>query len=162
MNNLHTNQKGVTLMEVLIYLAIFGVLFLTIVQFTLFVQENNSLAQQRNQIEKNVLFIDQNLQDTFYEANINEAQSLFEDDDGYILMQKDSEQIRIFLDQGDLKKQTPNGTFDLNYSSLQVTRLYLEKITNTEDEIVGIKINLEIQSTDDDRNTSQLETLYKL
>ncbi|MBD3329214.1 hypothetical protein GF357_01845 [Candidatus Dojkabacteria bacterium] len=57
--------SGITLMEAILYLALFGLIFISIAQFFMFSVEQNQIARKKVQIEKSVLFIKGHLEDSF-------------------------------------------------------------------------------------------------
>ena len=75
--------KGMSLIETIIYLALFGLIFATITQFSLSIAEANRNAEYKNAIEKNIIFIDEVISKSFEQSDaIDVNNSFFEQTNG--------------------------------------------------------------------------------
>lgn len=78
-------QPGLTLIETIVYLAIFGIVFVAIVQFALGISEFNRLNVYRQQLDRNAILVLQHLESEFNQSKtIVTNNSQFDTDNGVL------------------------------------------------------------------------------
>lgn len=86
--------KALSLIEVIVYLAIFAVIFTAIVLFVIGVRDTNQRSEMHNQLYKSVLFMTHNLNEKSSTASaIVLDQSILNDDNGKIVMVLDGNNV---------------------------------------------------------------------
>lgn len=65
MQQTRKNFKGITLIEVVIYLALFGMFFLVMVQFFFFLGDSNQLSGESMKVDRAIIFLSQHFEDSF-------------------------------------------------------------------------------------------------
>ncbi len=139
--------KAITIFEVLIYLALFGVIFVAIVQFVIAVRDSNSMAEYRSELEKVNIYTMNHLNSSFSVANdISDADSVFLADEGKIRLILSSKFVEYYLDEGVLYYNDNGTVHNITNPDYIINRLYFEKIENNDGELKGIRCNLEIVS----------------
>lgn len=65
MQKMVKNLRGITLIEVVLYLALFGMFFLVMVQFFFFIGDSNQLSGESMKIDRTMIYLSQHFEDTF-------------------------------------------------------------------------------------------------
>lgn len=86
MSKLIKNAKGMTLVEVVLYLALFGMFFMVMVQFFFFLGDNNQLSGESLKIDRSIIFMSQHLENTFQRGISIEESSVLGDDFGQLVL----------------------------------------------------------------------------
>mgnify|MGYP001316354038 CR=1 FL=1 len=155
------NLIGLTLIEVLVYLALFGMFFTVMIQFFFFVNDSNQLSGETLKLDRSVIFITQHLEDSFKKSTeIIESPSVpatvFNDDNG-ILNLTSTTNLSYSVNSGTL---TFNGV-DITRSDITVSKFYLEKIRNSSDtETIGVRITLNLVANQKAGTTKEFSTTY--
>lgn len=157
--------KGVTLVEVLVYLALFGSFMLTISLFFTNISISNRDTLSRLQLQNNIIFITNHFsQFITKEYELDEAQSTLADNSSHVhLYNPTNSDINIYkmqngeLLEGDLSTET-----SLNYQGIKVDQFFVEKIIDSNNVIQGIRITITLTDIDNTRLTETFETSYTL
>jgi len=81
------NTKGMTLIEVVLYLGLFGMFFLVMVQFFFFVGDSNQLSGESLKIDRSIIFLSQHFEDSFKKGiSIDEEGTVFGSDSGQLIL----------------------------------------------------------------------------
>lgn len=158
------NLPGLTLTEVLIYLALFGAIFAIVLQFSLDIQESNNRSQKRAEIEKYSVFVDQHLADAFAESDaVSIPRTSFNNDQGELgLNTITGGSIDYSFVDEQLTVNRGGGETDLTPDYAEVTRFYLEQVLDEQGTTVGVRLDLDIQAKEDPEVTTSIETNYVL
>jgi len=158
-----TDYKSMSLLETLLYVALFGLIFISIFEFFLFTAEKNQVATERIEIERTVLFIEEHLQDTINRGeSIDEVNSIFDQDSG---------KVRIIINGGYGEYRIVSGKLvydedatvnDLIPSRFTVSRLYVEKVLDSAAEVTGVRLTIELNSKKISINKTTFSTLLIL
>ncbi len=156
--------KALSIVEVLVYFALFGVIFLGIINFMISVRATNTSAEQRNLLGKNTIYVMNHLNSSFEVTNsINSASSIFNNDNGKIVLNLNGKTVEYFLVSGVLHF-VDNGTdYVLTNTDFDLTRFYCEQIKNYRDEEVGVRFSLTFRSMKSPSTSYSFQTsmLYK-
>lgn len=146
----NSNLKGITLIEILLYLAIFVIFFFAILQFFFFLDDSNQLSGETLKIDRSIIFLSQHFEDSFntytsIDTDVTMGQTLFNDGDG------DFVDDILILDPDDKTYSVLTGIlmFDghnLTRSDLEVDQFKLERIEDTSNNLIGAEITIGIKS----------------
>jgi len=155
--------KAITLVESTIYLALFGIMFIAIMQFVITMRDNNRVAIEKVDLERVVIFLTNHISDTTKNAtSIDETNSIFAQNDGKLIIIKDENTYEYKLENGSLiytDNSTPIMILDPDY---KVTRFYLEKIYNNQNSLLGTRLELTVESIKTSKNFKAIRTSYIL
>lgn len=139
--------KAMTLVELVVYLALFGVIFLSIMQFVMATNQNNDTARGRNLIEKNTVFILRHLEQAFSSVqSIDEINSIFDIDQGKLVLNTNDGIKQYQLSGTKLEYNYGGSDFDLVQPGFEITSFKIEKILNNDDQLVGVIISITMDS----------------
>lgn len=139
-------KKAITLVEILIYLALFGVVFTIIVQFYIGVTQTNKYAEDEIDISNDILFIQSHLASSEFEAvSINETESIMGDDIGSVRFTFDSGYVDYYLQNGNLLVDRDGNVTQLSNNTLTVNQFRIDPI-RIEGSIVSAIISLQLES----------------
>jgi len=155
--------KGITIVETLIYLALFGIIFIAIVEFFITMRDNNRITLEKINLEKVTIYLTNHMSDGFKNSlGIDGNNSNFSQDNGKVRILKNGKYIEYSL-QNDVLIYSDNGTnltiLDSNY---KVTRFYLEKILNDKNILQGVRLEMTIVSIKNATNIKTFQTSYIL
>ena len=155
-------EEGLTLVEIVLYLALFAIIFFTVMQFVLAVSENNRVAMARSKVERTHIFVLEHLQESFSEAeSVNDVGSLFEDDSGVMVLNLESGSLRYSLVNDRIMFERGGVSVPLTAPDVVVSRFYLEEVLNAASSTVGVRITMEI-TTEEEDSTETIETAYTI
>ena len=161
--NIRANDgNGMTLIETVLYLALFALIFISVMQFSLAVAESNRAAVSRNKVEHTLIFVTEHLGLRFEEAqSINEGLTLLETNGGVLCLTSNGEDVTYSVSNGILQFSESGVVSALSNSSVVVESFYLEEVLDNVDQLVGIRLTLEIASKDGTYSDS-IVTAYTL
>lgn len=146
--------KGATLIETILYLALFGIIFLTVIEFAFVLGRSNDKAQAENEMHRNTIFLNEHLVENFGQAEaINGNISVFDDSNGVLrlAMEIGYKQYQI----ADSRLIVTDGTTQtyLTSPAIKVTGFTVRAIMNGLNEYVGISITIDF--TDNSANAQR-------
>jgi len=152
--------KAMSLIEVVVYLALFGVIFLLIIQFVIDTNKNNNFARHRNIIEKTSLFILRQL-DLNVKPGIvlNEIESVFDSNQGKLVFSKDSVVYQYYIQNDRLFFNEGTNNSEMLDPNMKINAFLIEKVINN-DQTVGLRITLELESISLDTVNKNVTTMY--
>jgi type II secretory pathway pseudopilin PulG len=155
--------KGITIIETLIYLALFGIIFIAIVEFFITMRDNNKVAIEKINLEKVTIYLTNHVSDSFKNSlSVDEATSIFENNASKVRIVKTGKYVEYSL-VNNILLFSDNGTnkviLDPDY---KVTRFYLERILNDKNILQGIRMELTVTSIKNAKNTKTIQTSYIL
>jgi hypothetical protein len=153
--------NAMTLVETLVYLVLFGVIFVAIMQFVISTRKNDDIAGQRNELEKAVLFIVNHLDDSFSQANgVINANTVFNSNTGKIRLQLATKYVEYNI-TGSKLHFSDNGTdyplLDVDY---QIDKFYLEQILNNDNVLMGVRCEIQVTSIRNPTITKDFRTSF--
>lgn len=155
--------SGITLTEVLVYLGVFAIVFLGIIQFLFYVGENNSEAEEKHELQKSIILIDEHLNNSFKASStINEASSIFANDNGTIRLEEAATYIEYSIVNGRLNFNNNGVSTSVSPAIYDITKFRLEKILDSQDNLVGVRVEYEIVSTKNSNLIREFQTSYLL
>lgn len=139
--------KAMTLVELVVYLALFGLIFLSIMQFVLASNQNNDTARGRNLIEKNSVFLLRHLEQSFASIqSLDEINSVFDIDQGKLVLNTSDGIKQYQISDTQLEYSFDGTDFNLIQPGFEITSFRIEKILNNDDQLVGVIISITMNS----------------
>ena len=158
----HT-ESGITLFEVLLYVALFGLIFVTILQYATTITQFNRTARERTVLGKQILFVDEHIRDTVARSmQIQESQSIFNANMGTIQLDSGVGIFRYLVSDGRLLFFEDSDAESITDPSCRVTRFYLEPVMNDVDELMGFRLQLTVEMQSDEPETRSFTASYLL
>lgn len=143
--------EGLTLVETILYLALFAIIFFTVMQFVLAIGENNRRAMARSRVETSQIFVLEHLQESFAVAeSVNDVGSLFDDDSGVLLLNLPSGSRQYSLNNGRIMYESGGVSVPLTAPDVVVSRFYLEEVLNAASATVGVRFTIVITTEEAD------------
>jgi hypothetical protein len=155
------NKYAMTFIEVLLYLGLFSVFFIAMLQLLFFIRDKHETASQNMKLQRNKMFIYEHLNQSFQEASdIDDANSLFNDNNGTLqLINPDGSILNYELESQILKVDRAGVVSSISYPEYQVEQFNLEPVT-TDSDVTGIKATITLDNEKID--TEVWEMLFML
>jgi type II secretory pathway pseudopilin PulG len=155
-----TKLRALTLVEVVVYLALFGVLSLVIVQFFVRIYEYQKDLESKEDLYKALLFTNEHIAKSFEEyESVNAVSSIFSNDAGVLRLENSAEYIIYSTANLHLIANRDGVESHLTNSDIYVTKFFIEEIVY-DSEVVGVDV--EIDFIDSNNNNSlTLENYYQ-
>lgn len=163
-STINKNKKlpGLTLIEVLMYLFIFGVIFGSVIFFFFDINDITRESQENVNLDRYNTFVSLHLKESIkYADSINGATSVFDNDNGRLVLNTSSGQITYELDQAALEV-TRTTTTNLTPPGIEVDSFNLVRILDDEDMLRGLKLNFTLSTDNVDNLTKSYEHTYFL
>lgn len=154
-------KSGFTLIESLVYLAIFSLVFATIVQFSITTQENNRVALYRKELGDLIMIVNSNIEESFSSStSINTSNSTFNNNNGSLaLISANGQNISYYLQNGRLKVNRDSQINDLTSADFNCTKFNPQPISSSTINI-GIRLTIQCNSIKVPRINSEFITNY--
>jgi len=163
MRSTFLKSRAFTLVETLIYIGIFGVFFITAVEFSLTVQQNNLRASYYKLIGNNIIYLSNHLDDSFKNSIIvNPTLSIFSNPSGKIRLENGLNYYEYSLLNDQINFNKNGSNFLLIYDDVKVTSFYVEQVLNNNSIIVGTRITINFESIKDSNVKSNMINMYYL
>lgn len=146
MKNSKHKLQGVTLVETLLYIGIFTLIMITILNFTLSTQEANNMNNIKSEIHTTSEFLALHFSDSFEKTlSIDKDSSIFNSNQGQLdIIFSSGVNQYTFTNNKILFNNTPITT-----PRITVTQFLLEPVYKGTDTIIGVEITIGMQSTKD-------------
>ena len=147
-----------TLLETILYIGLFSAVLFIVLSFMLSTQEANMRTERSENIYQSSQFITEHINYTFGKAeSINEANSLFEDDNGKLSLIVNSEVKTYEIESQKLIYDS----IQISSSDIIVENFYLTPLYK-DLEIIGVKINIKLRDKEDSKLTEEINLLSTL
>ncbi len=146
MNN---NKPALTLVEVIVYLGLFAILFTSIISFTINVSSINQESLQRLEVSQQIMFVSEHIGDSVLQSlGINTAETIFSTQPGLLYLDTPSGYITYRVDTLDNRLVVNrDGTQNfLTSERYSITDFIIEPINSHAGEKSGFKISFTITS----------------
>lgn len=130
-----TQQKGTTLLEIIIYFALIGIILLAAMSFSIQILRMNKISGNYNELQTNLDFISEKIAFAIQTADsVNNNDSIFYDDNGALSLNTyiDDEKstVKFYLSEGDIFiKKGADEPIKLNSDLLKFKTLYFQKVS---------------------------------
>jgi type II secretory pathway pseudopilin PulG len=140
-------KPALTLIEVIIYLALFAIIFSSIIQIVLSVSEANKNATQRIEVQRNSISFFNHIEKTFSKSNlIDRGASIFNQDQGRIRLTNQPNIYEYYLINGRIYYYENGAPYEMTNGQVYIEKFHLQEVVNNSNQITGVKIYLEIRS----------------
>jgi hypothetical protein len=155
--------KGLTMVEILIYIAIFGLFFSTLVGFLFTVADNNRKAGYRKDIIRNITLTTEHLIDTFkVSTSIDTANSTFNSNNGRISLNSPTNTYIYNISANRIQLDKSGQISYLTESKLKVERFYLEEVRAANGTAIGARMTLELSSVKYPNLKNSVTTMFSI
>lgn len=149
---------GMTLVEVILYLALFALFFVVMINFFFYLEDSNQLSGETLKIDRSVIYLSQH-----FEESVSIADSITDPDltSGLELIGDSTMTYSVPTDK--LIFEDDSTPFQLTRDDLEVTNFSLEEIMDNSDTvIIGIEITVGIRSRSDNSISREFTNSYFL
>lgn len=143
------NKKGFTLVEIIIYLALFALIFIMIIEFAIFIRQANSSASNATKLDNSSIFASQSISSYLNNiSTIDLLNSSLEDDNGVLSFLTNTGQ-NLIIEINNARLRINNNGF-VNFitpEGVQITRLRFTPIYTSDiqsNKIIGINVSLKL------------------
>lgn len=151
-----------TLIEVVLYLALFAIMFLSVMEFAMATAEQNRNALGRSEVQKNIMFATEHLEEQFRTvSSIDVANTVFYTDSGTLQLVTSGGVVQYHVVSGTLIFTDSTGDIEMTGPSTAVERFYLEEIRDGSNQMVGVRITLMVRYVGENIS-DQITTSYIL
>jgi len=146
--------KGVTLLETLLYIVLFGLVFVSIVEFFLYISLQNRNARISMQLERAVIFVSEHIEDEIQKSTVNPTNSIFDNDSGVLALQPIDSGEPVIYSSEDSKLIITRGSdsSSLLIPYMELRKFRIERVLGTEGEILGLKLYFTFVREKQERN----------
>lgn len=125
------NKSGFTLIETVLYLTLCAIFMLSITMFALTIIDNTKLSDSFNETQTGSNFaFDQIVNQVQKASSVVDGLSVFDNDNGVLMLQVDGVQVKFYLNNGDIYMKIGSAAdVKLNSDNITVSKLRFHKIT---------------------------------
>lgn len=158
--------KAITLVETLVYLALFGIFFITVMQFLFFLQGFQSNAESRLLLNQNSIFVSEHIKESLKDAkSIDLANSQLDQDLGKLrIIKNDNTYVEYSINSNRIEyTRELSGPIPLSKTIIGINKLRFQSITDQSGaKIIGLRVVLDIYINNKPEVSRLIETLYTL
>lgn len=123
-------QRGFTLIEALIYFIVVGIFLLSAMLFALQILDISKLSENFAEVQANGVFSTQKIIDEIHSADsVNEASSIFDNDNGKLVLHDGAIDVSFYLQDGDIyMKEGTVAAVKLNSDNVDISQLRFHQI----------------------------------
>lgn len=138
---------GITLIELMLYIAIFGALFTSVTYLYITISQGNSMTEDSLEINKNIIFVTEHLNQTFSDVvSISSGGSTFDNDNGVLLVNNGTTNLTYQINNQHLQYNDGSQNYYLNTELLTIDRFYLQRIEDSASNLIGVKVTFRLTS----------------
>ncbi|MCC7303863.1 hypothetical protein IT418_00375 [bacterium] len=153
--------KAFTLIETILYLALFNIIFFAVITWSIALSQSNRNAEYKNAVEKNAIFLSEHLKDTFKGGiSVDSANSTFDATSGKIRVNLSSGFLEYTLVDNKVTVTNGTTTFDLTDRFVHVTKFTVSPVIIPPSTIVGANITLTFVAEKYPTNTKTIQSYY--
>lgn len=154
--------KAVSLIEVIVYLALFGMIFITIIQFFLAMQQFNERTSLRNGIQFETVFVSSHFDLSAESADsIIVAESIFESSNGVITLETPAgTDIEYSLIDGRIQVDRNGVANFITSNRVEVTNLRFEEVLTPFDTNIGFRLIMDLNNSANPTITESITTSF--
>lgn len=153
--------RAFTLIETILYLALFNVIFFSVITWAIALSQSNRNAEYKNAVEKNAIFVSEHLNDTFKRGlTVDSVNSVFNDTNGKVRATFTSGYFEYARAGNTLRVTDGTLTHDLTDKFVLVTEFNVAPVTVEGGVIVGAKIRINFIAEKYPTITKTIESYY--
>ncbi|MCA9386985.1 hypothetical protein KC669_03035 [Candidatus Dojkabacteria bacterium] len=153
-------KKGMTLIETSLYLALFGMAFLMIVQFGLSMREYQKLALVRTEIQKSLVILNQEFLNSVSMSDSIDNISEFNTESGDLILNESSGNVTYRVENFRLVKQDSTSQIYLTPADMVISQFIFTDIRSDDGDILGIQINITLSYAKNNNVSESLSSTY--
>lgn len=161
------NKKGMTLIELIIYLMIFSIVILSVAKFGISSVEWNKRSVNRAVLEEEIVSINRSLSEAFTSAlSVDEGvgKTIYTDNNGKLVLNMNSATTPLTFTKTGTNITLARGAgaaTNITGNKINVTKFYLEKILDTiSNTTVGVRVSVTIVSAGNTSFTRDFVSSY--
>lgn len=161
------NKKGMTLIELIIYLMIFSIVIISVAQFGISSVEWNKKSVSRAVLEEEIVSINRSLSEAFTNAlSVDEGvgKTVYTNNDGKLVLNMNNATTPFTFTKTGTNITLSRGAgtaTNITGNKVNVTKFYLEKILDTvTNATIGIRVSVTIVSSNNTSYTRDFVTAY--
>lgn len=158
---LKQKYKAITLLETSVYLALFALLFASMMQFYFTIGDANRGSEARLQNQRLTLFLSEHMDDTLENSDsFDPSNSSFDNDNSVLRFTFGSEYKEYYIQNGSLYLTDGTDTFLLTPPDTEVAIFHADVSRDEEQQLFAIDIDITIQDTDVPNSSEQIDLFY--
>lgn len=141
--NINATKKGTTLIEILVYFAIFSIFMLAAMSFAIQIINLSSISKITEEMQENREFISEKLSQSIKNtSSVNTEESTLDNDNGILYLETrtaENSPTAFYLSEGNIyMKEGENDPIQLNTNNIKIDILNFHRITaeKTPDQII--------------------------
>lgn len=155
--------KGVSLVETILYISLFGIIFSGIMGFSLNIAELNRNANLRNNIERSAILLDEHITESFLVSdNIDRTVTEFNQDIGKIKIYKAGNSYLYYVYNGRMVIDRNGIQNYLTGSDLTVSKFLIEEVLSPTGSTTGVRISFDIRAANKANIIKSFRTYYSI
>lgn len=152
-----------TLIETIIYLALFGIIFAAIIDFSLSVAESNQYSQYKNEIEHSAIFLDEHFSASFEKIDqIDNDNTIYDITLGKLRIFNLTDSLDYNVNNYRLKVNRNGIVNFLTNPNIIIDKFLVEKVLSPDSSISGVRITFNILSNKKSSISKQFQTYYSI
>jgi type II secretory pathway pseudopilin PulG len=162
MRFLKSTKKGFTLLETVVYLAIFGVVFITMVQFSFAMGTFSKRNEENILVERNTIFINEHIDSQFkIIQSIDANNSIFNNASGRLNIVTQNGAVSYYIQNNQLFVAVGGNNYTLSTAGSEVTNFYLERVKSIKTgNLIGARLNMTLRSKSNPTITKVTQTSF--
>lgn len=158
----NSRYNGITLIEILIYMALFAAVFSLVVGLLVQMREQNRIARDSIKIEQNMMLIDEHINTVIGDTlTVDELASIFDNDNGTLAVTlEDASQVEYERVGSELRYVTATASVPITNQSVVVTKFRVERVLDAESNLIGARVSCTITSTHESDLSKSWENFY--
>ena len=154
-------RKSFTLIEVVIYLAIFGIIFGSILFFALSYNTNIDNAVSLQKMNHFTSYVSNHISDSFKTAiSIDFSNSVFDIDNGKLSILKSGGYLDYYLTSNNLIFDNNGSKTTLNNPDVQIEKFIIRRILSKNGTIKGVKVEMGVYYSKKTDLKMNMEEIY--
>lgn len=154
-------ELGFTLFEVLLYVALFGLIFTAILQYAMTMTQFNAIARERTKVNKEILFVNEHLRDSAGKSiAINEPQSVFGENVGTIVFAASGGTFRYRVFNNTLYFFDGKDENAITSPLCKVTQFRLDAVRDADDVLIGFRARITLSTKGDYSESRSSDSSY--
>lgn len=153
-------SRAFTLVETILYLALFNIIFFSVITWAITLTQSNRNAEYRNAVERNAIFVAAHLADTYRQGlSVDENESVFNLELSSVRIQAPEDYFDYSVSGNRLFVERTGGTYILTDRLVEVTSFEVVPVDHN-DVIVGTRIRITLRAEKYPSVTKTIESYY--
>ncbi len=151
--------KGITLIESLVYIGLFAIIIIMILNFMLSAQESTLKNIRKSNLHHSSTLVVQHFEDSFNSVQrVNDINSVFEDDNGRLELISETGAKQYSL----INSRIYYDGVAITPTSISVTKFHLEPVYQGKEDILGVILKVDLISNKDNSLSERINMLFTI